>query len=318
MSANQIFWGVVALAVGVLAVVATALGSRRFPRRTHPDVEAVNAWVRRVVMAIVVVLTAVLTAVGMSKDAAGPFPVANPMPPAGPGSSATASATGPGPAAPTSPGSLATPGGTGPGSAAPAPSSSLPAGPHVGCPISSPGDAEPQVGLTVVNWCLHESEFLSSGRRELKLKPLIENRTGHTIDISLPAWRLVVSADVDIKTWKPIRGVEIAQPTKIDCGGIAAWAVPANGNNLTYKQAFATHWDATRVRAKSRYVDRGYYRGDIVWWTPKLTEFVTDPSSGIQRASQVLGVALLDGSKIVAFSPVDEWTDEAWTNPSEF
>lgn len=185
--------------------------------------------------------------------------------------------------------------------------------------LARPGDAEPQVGLTVLNWCLHESAYLDGGRRELKLKPLIENRTGHTVDISLRAWRLLVSADVDIRTWKPIRGKEIAQPTKVDCGGIAAWAVPANGNNVTYKQAFATHWDATTVRAKGRYVDRDYYQGDIVWWTPKLTEFATDPSSsGIQRAPQVLGVALLDGSKIVAYSPAREWTDEAWTNPSEF
>ena len=196
------------------------------------------------------------------------------------------------------------------------PSASPPTGPRTGCPINSGEGDEPHTELSVLNWCLHESAYLKGGRRELKLKPRIHNKTGHTIDISLSSWRLLVSTDVDVDTWMPIRDVRVAKPIRIDCGGIDAWAIPANANGVTYKHAFATHWSATKLAAGRPYADLNFYRGDIVWWTPNLTAFSQD--GGILRAPQVLGVAVVNDGKIVAFSPSSSWTDETWTNPQDF
>lgn len=193
---------------------------------------------------------------------------------------------------------------------------STPAGPRTGCPISSQEAEAFPATLTVLRWCLHESKYLKDGRRELKLKPRIHNTSDRKIDISLASWRLLVTADVDISTWKPIRNVRVAKPTKIDCYGVAAWAIPPNGDGLTYKAAFATHWNAKKLAADKKYSDDDYYQGDIVWWTPNLTDFVEH--GGILRAPQVLGIALINDGKIIGFSPTSEWSDEAWANPNDF
>ncbi|MFF0493944.1 hypothetical protein ACFYTQ_33405 [Nocardia sp. NPDC004068] len=188
--------------------------------------------------------------------------------------------------------------------------------------------AEPDVDICVVYWCLgifHAANGVDSipGRGQIKMRPLIFNRSSHTVDISITpnaALRLLVSTPGNPRDWwqpPPATAKNGDHPNIVTWKGEVMWAVPPNahrdamridmpdGLHYTY-DGFATFWEYTTLDAGQtafkplRFNADGnpIQEGDLVFNVP------------LDENSRIRGLVLVDRndpSKILAVSDAGTW-----------
>ncbi|MGW0358924.1 hypothetical protein ACWDXV_32460 [Nocardia nova] len=197
------------------------------------------------------------------------------------------------------------------------------------CDRSTPAASvtEPDVDICVIYWCMGSFHAANGvdwipNRAQIKMRPLIFNRSSHAVDISITpnaALRLLVSTPDDPRDWWQPPSETAKQgdhPNVVSRKGEVLWAVPPNktgdavridfpDGSYTY-DGFATFWDYTSLdpgqtafkplRFKP---DRNpFQEGDLVFDVP------------LDDKSRVLGLALVDRndpSRVLAVSDADTW-----------
>ncbi len=187
--------------------------------------------------------------------------------------------------------------------------------------------SEPDVDICVMYWCIgsfHAPNGIDwiHDRAQIKMRPLIFNRSSHAVDISIApnaALRLLVSTPDNPRDWwqPPNKTVEQGDhPNVVSRKGEVLWAVPPNktgdaveidlpDGRYTY-DGFATFWDYTSLDPGQtafkplRFKADGnpFQEGDLVFNVP------------LNDKSQVRGLALVDRndpSKILAVSDASTW-----------
>jgi len=190
-------------------------------------------------------------------------------------------------------------------------------------PISDKPSVQPKVELEIVKWCVHIS-FLTD-LLEVKVKPAIINLSQGPIDISLSSWFLVISADADKSKWVPAEGLRVGSVVQIEVDGITGWAIPPNADGAfeTIQMdgveiaSYATHWNQTTLEQNENYVDPDVKEGDIVWWAPYL-QVQCDEITGDCTTEDILGIAIVNDGRVIAYSPASAWSDTAHDSPGSF
>ncbi|OBA46007.1 hypothetical protein A5789_05850 [Nocardia sp. 852002-51101_SCH5132738] len=186
-----------------------------------------------------------------------------------------------------------------------------------------------KVEICVEYWCtgdFHAANGVDTipGRGQIKLRPLLFNKSPFAVDISISpnaAIRLLVVTPKDPSVWwqpPPVTSQAGDRPVPIKWNGQDTWAVPPNaphdavridlpGNMYTY-DGFATFWDFTMLAPGEtafkplRFDDQHHaiQEGDLVFNVP-----LDD-----QRASTARALVLVDRNdptKILASSDTTTW-----------
>lgn len=172
--------------------------------------------------------------------------------------------------------------------------------------------------ITVRLWCAQRLQNLLRDRRlvQTKLKLGVENHTRKAVDISSNRWFLLLPGATPGRRWSGKPGSGWPGPRLIRFQGERVTAIPANPNDegeviertprfINY--TFETHWHTGTVAPGGRF------------WPPialneppsardgVLVFYVPLGGSRRNRSPTVLGLALVQGSHVVAFCPRGRW-----------
>lgn len=169
----------------------------------------------------------------------------------------------------------------------------------LGCPFPQVR-GRPRLDVRVVAWCALPAV---RGQAQFKFKLRVKNTGDRALDIRLERWRLLVRTFAPGR-WSPPRigATTVARPFAVNYGGRRTWAVPANVNGSfdlirAGEGTYASHWNGTVLLPGETYLERGFGRGDLVFYVPQTGGEVP----------RVVGLAYFAGNRPFIVVPPKQW-----------
>jgi len=176
------------------------------------------------------------------------------------------------------------------------------------------------IEVTVRLWCAQRLQALLRDRRlvQTKVKLGIVNRTNRALAVDVKRWFLLTPGTKALHQWSGKPGAGWPRPRLVRFQGRQVTAIPANPAGQaelieatpTFENfTFATHWHTSRVPGRSTFWPKTDRRepkardGVLVFYVPLA-------GHKRNRSPTVLGLALMDGPRVVAFCPKGRWGKE--------
>jgi hypothetical protein len=159
--------------------------------------------------------------------------------------------------------------------------------------------------IHVTKWCIVPGVRKQS---QVKVQMKIHNKSQeHSLDVSQDTIRLIVH-EFDPDKWSPahIGSPTLDRPVQVTYRGKSVWAIPANAEDaydtLPHQPGvltFATHWGISKL-VPGGTLDPAYHYGDLVFYMPA-------PRHHSGGRENIVGVAYVKGTDIIALCPPDTW-----------